>query len=285
MEFETLRLPVRGSARRCCECGLVELDPEPSRPEVRLPAGLQSSLGSLRQTLEKAASGGARSLLLIGIDTQRMDGLSLCSAAREIGYHVTLLAEPGGTDRYAPAETVVHSTSLEAAPFLPDQFDVIIVSRTLESFDSPALLFERARLWLESGGLLLFGGMNWSSIGARLWRRSWLLRNARRSKYLVSANIVRRYADRFGYDVRAIHTYSQVAKLAGSRQSLLTRALLAPVTVAATVLGMGDELYVELEKRGVAVRAISSRQEEREAAPGLAPAMYRSARSEALLHQ
>jgi hypothetical protein len=45
-----------------------------------------------------------------------------------------------------------------------------------------------------------------------------------------------------------------------------------------SMAGMGDEMYVELVKRGVAPITMPSRvEEEREASPGLAPAMYRGA--------
>src|SRR6185295_10063970 len=98
---------------------------------------------------------------------------------------------------------------------------------------------------------------------------------------LDSSNI-RRYADRYGYEVRQLRTHSQsnvVARMPNEDGSMsgLRMAIGGPMAIAANLLNAGDVFVASLMKAGVAMHPLSSRvdaQEER--SPGLAPAMYSS---------
>lgn len=267
-------LPIPVEAHRCRSCGLVKLEHATNGAGLARPSALRSSVRALEQTIRRAVEGGAERVLLIGRSSGRV-----YEAIRRSGMEVTVLGEPG---EEPPEGAIFHTVRVEQAPFLPDQFDVIVCTAAIETFDAPAMIFEKSRMWLAPGGLLVLGGMNWRAVGAVVARRAWLLRHAARAHYLMSPGILRRYADRFGYNVRTVQTYIRAES--ATDRSLLSRIVLAPARVVLSLSGLGDEMYIELVKRGVAPITMPSRvEEERDAAPGLAPAMYRGAHREAAL--
>ena len=275
-----LELPVVRSAYRCRTCGLIRLEHESNgQSSPRIPT-LRSSIHSLEQTVRRAADGGAERALLIGRSSGRV-----YEALRRTGMEVTVLGEPG---EEPPEGAIFHTVRVEQAPFLPDQFDVIVCTTAIETIESPAMLFEKCRMWLAPVGLLVLGGMNWGALGARLSRRSWLARFATRAHYLMTPRTLRRYADRFGYDVLSVQTYSRIGgrgDAASAERSAVSRIMRAPLRIVGSLTGMGDEMYVELVKRGVAPITMPARvEEERDASPGLAPAMYRGAHRDASVH-
>lgn len=272
----TLSLPIPVEAHKCRSCGLVKLEhPTNGSPAPRATA-LRSSIRALEQTIRRAAEGGAERALLIGRSSGRV-----YETLRDSGLEVTVLGEPG---EEPPEGTIFHTVRVEQAPFLPDQFDVIVCTNAIETFDAPAMIFEKSRMWLAPGGLLVLGGMNWRGLGAMLSRRTWLARHAARAHYLMTPGILRRYADRFGYNVRSVQTYARFGRSGeGNERGGATGLALAPLRFAANIAGLGDEMYVELVKRGVAPITLPSRvEEERDASPGLAPAMYRGAHRDVL---
>jgi hypothetical protein len=215
-----------------------------------------------------------RSLLLIGLHTLPSEG-----EIGNAGYHITALVDPGTPVRPG-GSIVVHDTTLESAPFLPEQFDTIICARPLQSLRSPASLFEKSRLWLSAGGTLVVGGVNRSSLTGRIWRRNWLKAHAATARHLLNADNLKGYADRFGYEVKTLRTYSTMHQLAGivsgrPAPSGVVEALLAPVALAANLLNMGDTFTAILVKGGAAVRPLPALlDQEEERSPGLAPALY-----------
>jgi SAM-dependent methyltransferase len=274
LRAQPLNLPIPIGAHRCRSCGLVTLEHEAGSPPVQRAATLRSSVRALETTIRRAVDDGAERVLLVGRSSGRV-----YEALRRSGMEVTVLGEP---DEEPPEGAIFHTVRIEQAPFLPDQFDVIVCTTAIETFDAPAMIFEKSRMWLAPGGLLVIGGMNWGAIGARIARRSWLVRHAMRSNYLMTPRILRRYADRFGYNVLSVQTYARFDRVSesssGQERSPLAQIVTAPVRLVVSMAGMGDEMYVELVKRGVAPITMPSRvEEEREASPGLAPAMYRGA--------
>src|SRR5512133_1626506 len=202
IQFSKLRLPYTLRARRCRACGLVTIVPAAPSAHRDGTGVLRSSLDALEQTIFRAASAGASRALLIG----RPDG-RVAAAVNRTGMALTVLSEVPGA---VPQGVIVHTVPIEQAPFLPDQFDLIACTIPIETFHSPALMFEKCRFWLTPGGLLLVGGMNWRSTAAMLTKKSWLHRNASHARYLITTRILRRYADRFGFDVRNVQTYSRL---------------------------------------------------------------------------
>jgi SAM-dependent methyltransferase len=269
LRAQPLSLPIPVGAHRCRSCGLVTLEHDAATPPVPRVTTLRSSVRTLEQTMRQAADDGAERVLLIGRSSGRA-----YDAIRRSGLEITILGEP---DEEPPEGAIFLTVRVEQAPFLPDQFDVVVCTTAIETFDAPALIFEKCRMWLAPGGLLVVGGMNWGAIGARLARRSWLARHAMRAHYLMTPRILRRYADRFGYNVRTAQTYARGADSPSeAERSGLSRIVTAPLRMAIGLAGMGDEMYVELIKRGVAPITLPSRvDEERESSPGLAPAMFR----------
>jgi SAM-dependent methyltransferase len=278
LRAQPLHLPISVGAHRCRSCGLVTLehDAATAPTTAQRSMSLRSSIRTLEAAIRRAADDGAERALLIGRSSGRV-----YEALRKSGIEVTVLGEQG---EEPPEGAIFHTVRVEQAPFLPDQFDIVLCTTAIETFDSPATVFEKSRMWLAPGGLLVLGGMNWGAIGARFTKRSWLVRHAMRSNYLMTPRILRRYADRFGYNVRTAQTFPRFDRSsdnsAPAERTAVSRILLAPVRLALSIVGMGDEVYLELVKRGVAPITIPARvEEERDASPGLAPAMYGALRA------
>ncbi len=284
-DYEAIDLPDVGQAHRCRVCGLVAVDDrraDGSRASHNGhdPAGSVSApraLRALRRTLRTAARDGAESVLLIGAAS-----LALVNVAREQGLRMMALVEPDASVREIP-DVIIHSDRISGAPFLPDQFDVIVCAGGPETMDSPSRFFERSRVWLASGGALIIGGVNWRSLPALLWRRNWLRRNGRGVHWLLTPDVIRSYADRYGFEVRDLQTRSMPAMICSiasprRRVTSLRQFSMVPLSLVAGILNMGDEINVTLLKRGVSARPmLRNVQEESNESPGLAPALYSQA--------
>lgn len=276
---KVLQLPLNASARRCRSCGLVTLERHDVNGSIVASSSVRSSVHSLELAIRRAPRDGAKRALLIGRPRGHVTDALLSS-----GMELTILTD---TIEATVAGAIVHTVRIEQAPFLPDQFDLIVSTTSLEVMDSPATLFEKCRMWLAPGGLLMVGGANWGALGARLSTRSWLSKHAPNAKYLISMRTLRRYADRFGFNVRTAQTFARSGSVgdAATGEDMIARIILAPLRLVVNMSGLGDEMYVELVKRGVAPITMPSRvDEEREPAPSLAPAMYSSAHRDVVTH-
>ena len=272
LDFAEIELPFAATALRCRDCGLVSIERgnNGSREVSRVRVFARHNLGILGRALERTAQAGARSVLLVGAAS-----LPLAPIARAAGFQVTALVEQG-TPSPAP-DVVLYEGTIDNAPFLRDQFDVVVCAGGLESFRSPANFLEKMRLWLVAEGALLLGGMNWRSFSARMRQRAWLRRYASGACFLLTPSTIRSYADRYGFDVQTIATRS-VSSQPGA--PFLQLALL-PLIVVTDAFRMGDAMEIVLIKRGVAVRPMMGRVEENaEQSPGLAPALYTSVQRE-----
>jgi hypothetical protein len=269
LSFSEVELPFAGTALQCRDCGLVTIDRRGSgRASDAGRIHPRRSLGILKRALERSARSGARSVLLVGAAS-----MPLAAVARQAGMQVTSIVDAGTA---APADATTYEMSIETAPFIRDQFDVIVCAGGLESFSSPASFLEKTRIWLVSGGALLLGGMNWRSLPARMRQSAWLRRYAAGAWHLLTPATIRNYADRYGYEVETIATRSS-----SSTGAPFLQLALLPLIVLGDAFRMGDEIDVVLIKRGVAVRPLLQRVEEDvEQAPGLAPALYTSVQRE-----
>lgn len=288
-KFETLRSPAHELVRRCGECGLIAVEHRTGQENGgrQLSSRGHSSgprllpfLPPFKRALGRRRNNGVASVLLIGAES-----LAFHAAARRVGAKVTALLEPGTP---APAEVAVHDLSIDLARFIPEQFDVIVCAGCLESIESPALLFDRARTWLSTGGVLIIGSRNARSLTARLWRSRWLEHNARGVEHLLSPSTISRYAAKSGFEVSSIRARSTASLVRrflsrNGHLSLFGQLVSLPVTATSNVFNLGDELWMELVKRGVMVRPILKPLEE-EQSPGLAPAaLYTGMQREAVL--
>jgi hypothetical protein len=278
VNYESIADREAGRVLRCRECGLVTLVRDRGANGANGTVTEISTNGvALPQVIKQAQDGKARSVLLIGVEKlpESVDPATL-------GGRITLLVERG-TKPDVDSSMLVYDTSLATAPFLPEQFDLIICARSIESFDSPSLLFEKARLWLAAGGTLLIGGMNRGSLPARLWRDNWMRAHAAGAQHLLDTDNLRGYADRFGYEVKRLRMHSSlrdVTRVVGVDSGVL-ETLLAPIALTANLLNMGDTFVATLVKGGSAVRPLTRRADkEEERSPSLAPAMYSGVRRE-----
>jgi hypothetical protein len=270
--YTTEELPAGHTARRCLDCGLVSV--EHGEHRVRGEAPLRGGLpeGIMIEALTDLRGERSCSALVIGFPST-----AVVEAASAAGARLSVLVEPGSGE---VPNVPTFQASLETHSFLPDQFDMILCARGLEAFPSPSLLFDRSRQWLTPGGALLVSALNLDSLPARLRRRNWFSRYAMSAEHLLSLNTIKRYAERFGFDIRSVRTRSRTEEVAAlmtghDRSAWITEMASAPLALAASLLGMGVLVVVEMTKGGLAVRPLLRNVEEQvDAAPGLAPALY-----------
>ncbi|MEO5930020.1 MAG: methyltransferase domain-containing protein [Candidatus Kapaibacterium sp.] len=259
-------------ARRCLDCDLVSIARGDQSPHAdpQGHAGLPDAL--MIDLLQRLAENQMLSVLLVGVPSP-----AVAATAHDLGVTMMVLSEPGSGE--VPGIPTFQA-KFENHSFLPDQFDLILCARGLESFTSPSLLFDRARHWLAPGGTLLVGSLNFGSLPARMRRGNWLARYGMTSEYLLSLDVIKGYAERFGFDIRSVRTRSNTGDVAAvitghERPAWLTEMAVAPVALMASLLGMGVMVIVEMTRGGLAVRPLLRTVEEQaEGTPGLAPALY-----------
>lgn len=222
-----------------------------------------------------------RAALVIGAPST-----ALVESAAEAGIELTALVEPG--HGVIPGVST-REASLDAAGFVPEKFDIILCARGLDTLPSPSLFFDRARYWLSPEGKLLVGSLNFDSLPARLRRRNWLQRYAMSAEHLLSLGTLKRYARRFGFDIKSVRTRSRtedVASIITGREHPLwvTEMAVAPLALAASLFSMGVIVVIEMRKAGLVLRPIlRDVEEEAEGAPGLAPALYTGVHRESIV--
>jgi hypothetical protein len=106
------------------------------------------------------------------------------------------------------------------------------------------------------------------------------MRYAEQAEHLFTLDTLKGYAERFGFNIKSVRTRSRTEEVAsiitGREQAMwLTEMALAPLALAASILGMGLTMVVEMRKAGLVMRPIlRDVEEEMEGASGLAPALY-----------
>ncbi len=275
--FDTVELPYRGKARRCRECGLLALPAARNgyTPPERKPSSLLRDM--FVEAVRRTSARGA--VLLVGTES-----LPLAAIASKAGRSVHAIVPRGA---YSGRDIVSQESSLEGAAYVADHFDVVVCAASLETLETPSLLFTKSRTWLKPGGLLVVTGVNYGSLASRLWKRNWLRRYAGPATHLFTLDHMKEYAARSGFDIETITSRSTPGVVAGvaagtSRPPILLGLLVSPLSLASNILNIGDEVYATLEKQGPAVVPIQKIISERDEAPGLAPAMYTGMHREAV---
>ena len=174
--------------------------------------------------------------------------------------------------------SLTHYTgSLASAGYAPNTFDVVLISRAAESFNSLASLFARTRTWLRPLGLFVIGGANWESMERRLWSDRWLRLHAGHHLYPGGTHL-RPYATRYGFEIVTRGTtvrLGSIARTAFGSTSTLGRIAASPLGIIGSAPGLGSAWWGILVKRGLATRPVLEKTlEEKSAAPGLAGAGY-----------
>lgn len=264
---------------RCCDCNLVQRadDAEEAPAPNSLDAAVFSS--ALSQIVRRIDGVPDPSVLIIGRPPE-----SVLPSIRRSPLEVTLLVRHNETEGLEG--TAFQTGGLEPNLFRPEQFDVILCARGMESLESAAMFFSRARLWLAPQGLLFVAGTNWGSLTRRLWSGRWRARHGR-GRIFADYPHLKEYALRYGFEPISGGTRSRIAETAAvafavDSPTLLHRAAAFPFWLAATLPRLGDTWWSILSKRGYAVRPVLRRlDEEQERAPGLAAATFGSASMEA----
>jgi hypothetical protein len=257
--------PISGgrAAHRCRDCGLITLgNPDSTTDQFpRFAIPVESLVNAMK------GMAGARVLVLGPIDDEFRQRASEAD--------VVLETIPTG-----PPDLPSRPPALENLRFLPETFDAVIATAGLEWFESPSLIFERSRLWLRAGGILLVGAWDMRSLPARLRRKTWMRLRSAGAHYLMSLSAIRRYAARYGYYIGAVRTKSRARDIAASitgnnEPTLVSEVASTPLAFVSTILGMGPMVIVQLSKGGLSTRAVRLDTEtESKSAPGLAPAMF-----------
>jgi|GEM_PF-6165842 len=182
LHLTAIRTPGGRCARQCAECGLVEVQGEPTEATA-LPDRLLLHL--LRPHLREAG----RSLLILGEGAD-----AVASAARHRGLRVSVL----------PVEAVGKRLPGEVV----EAFDLVVIAVDLHALHSPAEAFETARRALRPGGELLLASVAADSVAARLrpaaWEERWI---GAGHAYLIAGEYLRRYAHRHAFAVRTVRSY------------------------------------------------------------------------------
>jgi SAM-dependent methyltransferase len=270
---ETIDAKERMELHRCLECGLVAIV---HAKGTKLDGGARIPQELLAEAVRRGANGRLEKILVLGEPEE-----VLLQAASEAGALIRTLSDTLQQNG-EKEELVAPSGSLEGARFPLDEFDMILSPHGLERYPSPSLLFERSRLWLRPGGVLLVGAWNFNSLPARLRPKSWMRQHTSGAAHLLGLDTIRRYATRNGFIIGSIRTRSHTRDVAavvtgGSEPSWFAEMAAAPLALASSMFGMGVLVVVGMSKGSLTTRAIllnTEAESESESASGLAPAMY-----------
>lgn len=268
------------SLYRCCDCSLIQRAEEHGNESA--PQKLDSALFSttLNQIIRRTDGLTDTAILIIGRPSD-----SVFPCIRNSPLHITLLVEPDETEGLEGLSFKIGG--MEQNLFRPEQFDVILCARGMDSLESAASLFARARLWLAPEGLLFVGGANWGSLTRRLWFGRWRSHH-KGGRIFADPQHLKEYGLRYGFDQLSGGTRSHINETAAitfavPSPSFLLRTVALPFWLVASLPGLGETWWSILSKRGYAVRPVLRRlEEEPERTAGLAAATFGSSQREAV---
>ena len=249
---------------KCLICGLVQMNPQPLKTEVKLRydqhygedyldyqlknerAFLDLGLLALgdvgfyeleRELLEKKE--GPQRVLDIGCATG-----SLLSLLRERGWETLGVEISGPQAEYASLKRKldVKSISLEENNFPASYFNVVLASHLIEHLNDPAAMAAEVHRILSPSGHFFITTPNISGFQARLFKSRW------RSVifdhlYLFSARTLSKLLERKGFVIEDIVTWGGLA--AGTAP----RAVKSLFDKAAKTFGFGDVMIVRAAKK------------------------------------
>ncbi len=208
----------------CTECGLVYLDPRPTRSELATIypdryhafAFTEADFGivyKVRRRLEASRllrSAGSLPANAKILDVGCGDGFHL-DLLREFGPSGWRLEgvdlDPRAADAAAARGITVHRGSIEELDLEPDQFDFAILIQTVEHVGDPAAVLRAIRRVLKPGGRLMIVTDNTGSLDFTIAkRRHWGGYHFPRHWYLFDAPSLRKLAAHTGFTVDSLDT-------------------------------------------------------------------------------
>jgi SAM-dependent methyltransferase len=219
---------------RCSGCGLVFMDPMPTREELpglypsnyhnfdapsgRIPALLLDRYYAhqVRTCRKHLPPGG--SVLEVGCAAgdvlERLQGAGHRVTGIELSKEACDLAAQKGLD--------VFQGTLDE--FETDQrFDLVFMSHVIEHVIDPVATVAKIARLLQPGGVLYIETPNVRSLDARLWRQGWGLIHYPRHLYLFDRTTIRRLLERGGLSVESVKPELNSCGWALSVQSSLRR--------------------------------------------------------------
>jgi len=193
----------------------------------------------------------------------------LLHALRDLGFRRLF-----GIDAFLPAEQDLPGLSIRRGSIadLPESFDAILFHHSFEHVPDPVTTLEQARDRLAPGGVCLLRIPTVSSYAWQHYGVDWVQFDAPRHLHLLSAESVRRVADRVGFVVHEWKDVSTAFQFWGSEQyrrgialesdrsysknpggSVFTKSQIRDFARRAEVLNRerkGDEIAVSLRRAG-----------------------------------
>jgi len=254
-----------------CDCGLVQVNPQPDIDAVRpyytehyfrkrTDRGYDNYFSeTLRDEIRRVFTLNLQDLDFFkyeqGLDISSARALDAGCAA---GYFVEYLKERGWKSegielsREAAAQArsrglrVTTGDFLTSREMIPESYDLISFWASIEHMHDPARVFERAHELLRSRGRLLISTCRYGLL-AKLTGKSWRYMNVPEHLYFFSFSGIRRLARKHGFRVVASVTYGSglTARKDSTSFYRILKKLADPLV---KLLGQGDMMALHFEK-------------------------------------
>jgi len=266
---------------KCCRCGLVYLNPRPSKdllgsyyPTVYYPPVLEKVRPQLQQQAKKFSAKMKRWVL------EEYYGYPLASP---VGWSRMLRRillwpdkqdqgwEPYGIEISEVASAHarglltgnIHTGTLESAPFPLKKFDLVLMSHSLEHLPSPTDALRRVNRFLKDDGLLVVSVPNANSLEYKLFGRWWFQLDPPRHFYHFDKRSLSGLFTQTGFQFHHVRTGVSAIFLMASLdrfwkhrfrnnvpfRKLIDHLIARPVSLIAGHLGYGTEITVYAVKQ------------------------------------
>jgi 2-polyprenyl-3-methyl-5-hydroxy-6-metoxy-1,4-benzoquinol methylase len=277
-----LGIPGEFNLVKCDKCGLVFINPSPSKMEVSKYYPKEKYYSLSENPLENMKLKIYRIFYKKGFSIKKLifsplkfivrstrirengnfldigcgDGKFL-RLMREFGMSCYGI-EPNNPKKIAEDRLKILNCELKDAKFKSNFFDVITLNHVFEHVNSPSLILEEIYRILKPGGHVIIATPNIGSLTAKLFGKYWLQLDTPRHLFLYSEKTMRDYAEKEGFKVDKIRYNSTPMQFSGSLSYLLggkfqlnkiVLALFLPATYILNMLHTGDQFEFILSKK------------------------------------